>query len=176
MSRSKDAISASLLVLLKKDSFHVVTISEICAHGNVARRTFYNNFKTKEDIIEYVVDKLVIEYIDSIKNQQLNTPRTMGRAYYKFWLEKKDVVSVLEKNNLFYILQKEFLNYLPELATAMGVDEIAALMDETLLDYLYTFVSSGLCYNLEKWAKNDYRESYDEVGEVFNVIANGLID
>lgn len=174
--RSKESIATSLLQLLKNYSFQEITISEICANCDVVRRTFYNNFASKENIIEYVVNKLVSEYVASIRSQHLNTPRSMAHAYYKFWYDKKEIVSILEKNSLFYILQRDFLNYLPDLATAMGNDENANLMDATLLEYVYTFISSGLCYNLEKWAKNDYSESPQEIGEVFNIIAHGLMD
>jgi len=174
--KSKESIASSLLQLLKNYSFQEITISEICANCDVVRRTFYNNFVTKEDIIEYIVNKHVSEYMDTIRKQRLNTPRAMAHTYYKFWYEKKEIVSILEENNLFYILQNDFLNYLPDLATAIGNDENAKLMDATLLDYVYTFISSGLCYNLEKWAKTNYKESYEEVGEVFNVIAHGLMD
>lgn len=176
MSKSKTAISESLLELLANSSFHVVTISEIFGHARVARRTFYNNLDSKEDIVRFIVDKLVMEFIESIKNQHLDTPKTLGQAYYRFWYEKKDVVPILAKNRLFHILQRDFQNYLPQLAMAMGVGGIASQMDETLLDYVYTFVSSGLCYNLEKWAKGGYQEPYSQIGEVFNVIDNGLIE
>lgn len=173
--RSRNAISASMFELLSKDNFQDITISEICDNCDVVRRTFYNNFTSKEDVIEYIVDQHVSEYIDFVRTQHMETARHMAQAYYKFWYEKKQIVSILQKNNLFYILQRDFLKYVPELAPIIAGEGMVELMDNTLLEYLFTFISSGLCYNLEKWAKNDFKETYTDIGEVFNIIAHGLV-
>jgi AcrR family transcriptional regulator len=48
--QSKRWIMESLIELMNKKTFQEITISELTAHADLGRRTFYRNFTSKEDV------------------------------------------------------------------------------------------------------------------------------
>ena len=64
----KEYITESLMLLLKKKSFAMITIQEITAKAGVNRSTYYRNFTSKTEIIKYYFDNLHKEYYNNMKS------------------------------------------------------------------------------------------------------------
>ena len=45
--------------LLEQKPFREITIKELCAHSDIARRTFYRHFSSVEDVMAYVVSHII---------------------------------------------------------------------------------------------------------------------
>ena len=65
--KSKDKILNSLVKLMKHKVYEIITIKEIADNAGVNRSTFYRNFKIKEDIIKYGLEKIMDEFILEFK-------------------------------------------------------------------------------------------------------------
>jgi AcrR family transcriptional regulator len=65
--QSKEWIMTSLLELLSEKPYSKITITEITSAAQLARRTFYRNFDSKEDILDMYIQKLCNEYINLLK-------------------------------------------------------------------------------------------------------------
>ncbi len=61
--RSKKELSLSLELLLQEKDFVDISIKEIAERAMVSKNTFYNNFDTKEELL----DQLFLRYLDNIK-------------------------------------------------------------------------------------------------------------
>lgn len=68
-NRTKKHIKKTLLDLMKHNNYHELTISEICASGDLARRSFCNHYKTKEDV---VADIDISSSLDSTRKNMQN--------------------------------------------------------------------------------------------------------
>ena len=55
--KSRKRIVDSLICLLGKKSYESITVSELCRKAQVDRRTFYRNFKNKEDVMEFHIQE-----------------------------------------------------------------------------------------------------------------------
>lgn len=53
-SYSKDAMAEALLKLSRKKSIKKITINDIVEECDLSKRTFYNNFLDKDDLVQYV--------------------------------------------------------------------------------------------------------------------------
>ena len=65
--RSKQSIVLAMMQLLRDKSYDKITIKEIMEKADMARRTFYGNFNSKDEIIQYYFRNL----FDSCPNQFL---------------------------------------------------------------------------------------------------------
>ena len=71
--QTRTMIFNSALSLFSKRGFDSVTIDDICAHAGVSRGTFYNHFKSKEQVtVEQLlkVDEYNEELIERIRSQK----------------------------------------------------------------------------------------------------------
>ena len=63
----KECIADSLLRLLRTKPLEAITIREITELANVSRVTYYRNFTSKEEVIEFKLDKLMTDWIEHEK-------------------------------------------------------------------------------------------------------------
>lgn len=58
----KNSIVKALFILLEQKALSEMTIKEIVLKAGVARASFYRNFKSKEDVILYFLNTLLLQY------------------------------------------------------------------------------------------------------------------
>ncbi|MDE7106181.1 MAG: TetR/AcrR family transcriptional regulator [Anaeroplasmataceae bacterium] len=58
----KNTIAKALFILLNQKSLSEITILELVKKAGVARASFYRNFKTKENVITYFLNHLLLQY------------------------------------------------------------------------------------------------------------------
>ena len=62
----KELLANALLDLCESTSLKSITIKDLLNHTGVSRQTFYNHFKDKNDLIQYIyVSKIIPCYHDS---------------------------------------------------------------------------------------------------------------
>lgn len=86
-SNTRDTIIQTANILFAKCGVSAVTVDDICGHLAISKKTFYKNFKSKEELIMQVSEKI----LSSINGKMLETVRN-----------NKDVKE--EASNIFDIL------------------------------------------------------------------------
>jgi len=62
----KQQIADSFMELMTKKFYMDITIAELVNHAQVARISFYRNFSSISDVIDYVIDELSTEFVTDI--------------------------------------------------------------------------------------------------------------
>ncbi|UOQ45763.1 TetR/AcrR family transcriptional regulator [Halobacillus salinarum] len=65
--KSKDALKAALLQLMKASDFSKITITEIVQHADLNRGTFYKHYHTKEELLEEMIDDVLEDLVRSYR-------------------------------------------------------------------------------------------------------------
>ena len=60
--RSRREISTALLKLMQKHPYAEISVKQIIMETSLARKTFYLNFSSKDDVLESILDELIGEY------------------------------------------------------------------------------------------------------------------
>lgn len=60
--RSQHMISDALFSLMKRKPFQQITVTEICEEAAIGRKTFYRNFESREDVIDFQLDLMCENY------------------------------------------------------------------------------------------------------------------
>lgn len=165
-NRSKKWIAGSLIDLLKKKPYKTITVEEICNGADLVRRTFYNNFKSKDDVIKYYLEYIFDEYWDIVSKQKEVDRLKVFQIYFNYLYNHIDFLNSLFNNNLFYmmlIVQDERIHKL---------NKLIFNDDSKFADYLSTFSSAGLCAVLYKWIVSGIEETPDEIAEIYYKITN----
>lgn len=65
IQRSKEMLKSTFIDLLEHKDFNDISVTEIVKMANYNRGTFYNNFGTKE----YLLDEIIQETLDTLKSE-----------------------------------------------------------------------------------------------------------
>ena len=100
------AIEDALLKKMELVPFEAITITELCEKINIPRKAFYRYFDSKEDALYGAIFHTMCDYKprrDSVSSDGSFLIDELEN-FFAFWIEKKSVLDVLKKNNMFSIL------------------------------------------------------------------------
>ena len=166
---TKEKLSDALFYLLEKESFSDITILQITQYANVSRAAFYRNFETKEDIIDYSVQKKITEFMGRIEHD----PEKIlfdELAFINLWAMEKDYFKLLSKNGLTSIFithyQRFFVQYLCKMTGSQDI----------YYDYFASQLAHGTISLLEVWIQHDCKENIEELLEIIHRLKNSMLE
>ncbi len=136
---SQKNIAGSFIELLREKEYSKISISEICQKAGVSRQTFYTLFESKENIVSFVLTK----HHEFNPSEDCNckgapTLKQLSAGYSSYILSKKEILELLVKNNIIYMMQcnlyKAFTN----------CDEVTPVENPIMHDLTTDFVAAGL--------------------------------
>jgi len=164
--RSRKWIIDALLELMKEKPYSAITISEIAKKADLVRRTFYRNFNNKEEILEAYFQSMIQDYLDELPEEGEVSTYTLALIYFKFWKKKVEFIRILQHNNLFHILLREFDDFVPKVMHRYKKSVVGSY-SETYFRYYTAFVAAGLWHMLERWVAEGMIETPEKMAEMY---------
>ncbi len=156
----KNAMAKALLILLDQKSLSDITIKEIVLKAGVARASFYRNFKTKEDLISYFLNTLLLQYKEKYSADLAHIARydNVLRTFNYVYQYKKELYSLFSAK-LGQMVLDAFNEYI---ITSTDLQYKKQL-------YKYPFYSyAGALYNvIYYWIISGCKESPQEITEAY---------
>lgn len=100
---SQQNIADALVRLLQRMPYASITISGICREAAVSRQTFYSLFSSRENIVLYLLDTRHT-FKPGKECQSALSLRILSREYASYLIDKRELLSLLEQNDLIYLL------------------------------------------------------------------------
>lgn len=187
--RSRREISTALLKLMQEHPYAEISVKQIIMETSLARKTFYLNFRSKDDVLESILDELIREYTAALsKANEKNNPAgtkyldeaisvdTTGKVdtitnplsvIFSFCDKNKDLLSLLHKSKMLYLLLLRLNEFLPEYSKTedMSSNPFVKLMGELEPDYLIAFNVGAIWNVLFKWIDRGMVDSLDSIQE-----------
>lgn len=187
--RSRREISTALLKLMQEHPYAEISVKQIIMETSLARKTFYLNFRSKDDVLESILDELIGEYTAALsKANEKNNPAgtkyldeaisvdTTGKVdtitnplsvIFSFCDKNKDLLSLLHKSKMLYLLPLRLNEFLPEYSKTedMSSNPFVKLMGELEPDYLIAFNVGAIWNVLFKWIDRGMVDSLDSIQE-----------
>lgn len=161
-------LAESLVALMKKVPIKDILVSDIVEHCNLSRRTFYNRFRDKYDLLEWVY-----------KSHNLLCRRLFGEyiSWYRFTLE---MAKTVKANKDFYGPVFKELWLIEKLAAITREDLVGAIrrnQDIRTVDrgdkklrriyFLTDFYAHAFVRKLADWVNYGFRETPAELLDLF---------
>ena len=187
--RSRREISTALLKLMQEHPYAEISVKQIIMETSLARKTFYLNFRSKDDVLESILDELIVEFTAALSfaNELNNTAGTKyldeaisvdttGKVdtitnplsvIFSFCDKNKDLLSLLHKSKMLYLLLLRLNEFLPEYSKTedMSSNPFVKLMGELEPDYLIAFNVGAIWNVLFKWIDRGMVDSLDSIQE-----------
>ena len=107
--KNKERLLKESIALFTEQGFENTSIEDITRNAGVAKGTFYNFFKKKEDVLLYYLDKEFLQSRHEIQQKIGEMSNTIDKlellilTYLKYIFRNKDFAEVLVKERVFKI-------------------------------------------------------------------------
>ena len=163
--QTKKWLIEALFDLMKEKPYSIITVKEIADQAQLSRRTFYRNFKVKEDLLSKYTNYLFEDYIKSIKGKNDFSFNSILANYFEFWNKHIKELKLLKQNHLFYFIMEQINSFIP------NINEFTEVQwhnydNDIEEEYISRYNIGGLWNILYKWIDNEERESPKEMVQV----------
>lgn len=147
-------ITDTLLMLMRKEDYKEISITEICEKAGVTRMSFYRNFESKEDIlkrwIESVTDTFLTVSEISFKN---DSSKDYFVKLFTHMKQHQEICEALYKADLIYLVKEQFDR------------GFLSIYHDEYDDYKSYFLAGGIYNVFLLWLMNGCAETPEELAD-----------
>ena len=151
----RSCIVFALMILLKDENIHNITISKLCTVAGVSRTAFYRNYKSIEDVLEDKIKELAMEIAGKIGSDVYNNWLMVFKAVDE---NRKDLESIVREGYQHKIYDV-FMSMLPEGKENRNIQAI-------WLSLIYTFMVKWIKEGEPKTAEEMARLAYKDTKNI----------
>lgn len=162
---TRECIEAALVLLMAEKEYSDITISEIVKRAGVSRTAYYRNYKSKEDILNNLLQVVIADVNGAMKQFSYVTEKEL------YW--KTLFVAAKTHAEAFYALLKAgFGHTILEEITKQMINSVAK---EDVKDKYDMIFWSGAVYNiLINWIQDGMKQTEDEMVQICLYILEDL--
>ena len=159
--RSRKEITEALLKLMDLYPYNEISVKQIILETDLARRTFYRNYESKEDVLDSVITDKITEYAEELA---LN-PESPLDVIFSFCEKNRSFLLLLHKNGLLYLLLLKLNTMIPMFnqVTDKSNSMFAQVVGDLEPDYLIAFNVGAIWNVIFKWVDRGMKDSADEI-------------
>lgn len=175
---TEEALAAGMKHLITVMPFEKITVKEIADAANVKRPTFYNHFKDKYDVVEYILKQELIEPARTLVScDMLEEATRLMLATMKKEKEFYIRVSKIEEDRIFQRIVRQLLKeLLLDVMRERMVDDDSGNPMLTM-DNIAEYYAYSITFGISKWLQKGMRMEVDEVLEALKVLlSESLLD
>ena len=170
-NQTKLWIINSLLELLERKEYHDITINMIVDHATLGRRTFYRYFKTKNDTMKYITERLMDQFADTVIRNDSHGIEEVTIAYFQFWEQYIDILLLLKKAHLLYFIEDNLKEIIIQVAKKVKhipanfpAEKLAKLYEKH--HYEFSIKLAGFWKATVIWCEENPRKSPEEMAKL----------
>ena len=159
-------------LLATKTSLRNISVAELSEHAQIARRTFYRYYHSKEQVLTNYLDRLIQDYIIELQTEKLTNFEDLVNLFFQYWSQYTEPLKILQDANLLvFILQRSY-DKLPAAYTTVMAPWHVTDSNQRQITYDSRFITGGLYNIFDEWLKGDYQEM--PVNELVTTALNTL--
>ena len=106
--RSQKEITNSLIALMHKYPYNEITVKQIILESKLAKKTFYRNFESKDDVLLSLIMATLRTYFSVVDSGNADVLNTI----FNFAANNKELLMILDKNDMMFVVLRCMNAYL----------------------------------------------------------------
>lgn len=147
--RSREFIVQSFMRLAEAMPVAEISIKQIMDESELSRQTFYQIFNTKEEMMEYCMDRMFGDFMEGMKSCAISNLCDTAKLFFAFFEQQKPFLQMMVRNGKGCVLQRKCREYLQKEEYIRYRQEGVRTDEEK--EYAMTFIISGMVGMLEQW-------------------------
>ncbi len=159
--RSQEEITQALLSLMHKHPYGEITVKQIILEARLARKTFYRNFESKDDVLLSLISKKLNDYFDIVNNARADVLETV----FSFADKNRELLTLLDKNSMLHVPLQRMNELAPKLLTAQNkqLNPFFKLFDGLDSEYLITMNIGAVWNVISLWVHRGMTDAPEQV-------------
>jgi len=157
--RSLDKTATALFALLREKAYDNITICEVCAKAGLTRKTFYRDFGSLDDVVDFAVYSRISQFV---ANPHPSSFQEYLYRFFAFCAERKEALALFEKQRIYHLFVRSVAAYLTE-STYLKTLAISAGFNSENRDYFWKSLIQEECAFVEVWIQRGFRETPEEL-------------
>ena len=159
--RSKKEITHALLSLMRQHPYSQISVKQIIMEAKLARKTFYRNFESKDDVLLSLLRSILSEYYAAVCKNMSN----LLTVIFSFVGKNKKLLLLLNKNDMLYLPLQCINEYLPKLHKKFfqETNPHYYLFDGLDADYIMAFNIGAVWNMISLWIKRGMKDPPETV-------------
>ena len=159
--RSKAEITEALFTLMKKSPYCEITVKQIILEARLARKTFYRNFDSKDDVLLSYIRGIFREYFDIVNEARADVLTTI----FAFADRHRGLLLLLDKNAMLHVPLQVINETAPQLHSTLFTERnpFVALFEGLDSDYLMALNISAIWNVIALWIHRGMTDSPEDV-------------
>ena len=159
-------------LLATKTSLRNISVAELSEHAQIARRTFYRYYHSKEQVLTNYLDRLIQDYITELQTAKLTNFEDLVNLFFQYWSQYTEPLKILQDANLLVFILQRSNDKLPAAYTTVMAPWHVTDSNQRQITYDSRFITGGLYNIFDEWLKGDYQEM--PVNELVTTALNTL--
>ena len=144
-------------LLATKKSLQNISIAELSEHAQIARRTFYRYYHSKEEVLTNYLDRLIQYYIIELQTTKLTNFEDLVNLFFQYWSQYTEPLKILQDARLQVLVLQRWYDKLPAAYTSIMAPWHVTNSDQRQIYYDSRFITGGLYNIFDEWLKGDYK-------------------
>ncbi|MGH4036712.1 MAG: TetR/AcrR family transcriptional regulator [Sphaerochaeta sp.] len=159
----------ALLKLLKIYNFDEITITQLTQEACVARKTFYLNFKNKNQVLELYITEMGNKFNSTLDDKHVSDVKSLAKAFFTYYGRESDFINTLIKNNKYQIIVDQSAIFIENPIMNKYTSNLYSgeMMSDINKKYLAKYHAAGLWNLLHLWISLGKKETPLEMSQIY---------
>lgn len=162
---TKRLLLEALIKLLNEKTVNEITIKELTETAGVNRGSFYQHYKSIDDLVNESIDNFIEECFNSTKNstEELSYERHKEamKKTYDYIYQNKEFMKVMYKSFGSYALNSKIKNSIKPYFINRFKVALNQEISEIQLEYLFNYIYGGCIQLLDEWLSDNPSISFE---------------
>jgi len=162
-SRRQRELEQGLLRAMASLPYDKITLTELCRHLQIPRKTFYRYFPTKEDCLLALIDHTLSDCNDVALGGWTGGNSLDNQAqlrFFHYWQAHSALLDVIQHNNMQSLLLERTTVIVDRMKENTSPKSFA-------MEQVEYFIAHGLMTTVLRWHQFGFQSSPEEMAEVF---------
>lgn len=160
---SQKRIAAAFLDLIQASAYEDISVTDICRRADVVRKTFYNNFQSKDDVVRYLIDDIFYRMESSMDLARMRLSEVLLGAF-RFVIDNRDALLLFYHRGLLRFAHRSIADYITKSHIPASLN--GAAVDARAYPYIAAQISAVLISVIETWIENGFAEPIEFLAEL----------
>lgn len=169
IQKSQEAIKKAIIELMSEKDLHHITIQEIADRANVGRRTLYDHYQDKFDLL----DKLIHEHINELRKLCKSASELSFAEANLIWFEyferNYSFFSTMLSNKGAPVFRNHLLDFVIEELEG-EVDVSKGINQGLSKNIVLNFFGAAIVETIEAWLTNGISEPAEIIAEQIGIL------
>lgn len=161
--RTQKAISDAFLSLIQNQAYEDISVTDICRLAGVVRKTFYNNYQSKDDIVHFLINDIFHVMATMIDLQNMSIKQIL-LIEFRFIMDNRAALLLFYNRGLLRFAHENIANYITreQILSKFGENNV----DTRIYKYIANQTSAVLISVIETWIENEFAEPIEFLAEL----------